>query len=140
MSRVRSNLVANLGSSVWLTLLSVAVFPLYIKYLGIEAYGLIGAFTAFQSFTALIDAGLRTVGAVGVLMFVSPTLDAFFVWQITINAVQTAALGWLLWRGLPPGDRRARFSMDGMLAVRRFAAGVVGVTLLGLMLQQVDKL
>jgi O-antigen/teichoic acid export membrane protein len=246
--RVRRNLIANFASSLWLSLLSLAFFPLYIKYLGVEAYGLIGAFTAIQSFSALVDAGLsttlnrelarlstdkdgapamrdlvrtlevvywalsisaalvlavaapvaarywfhrehlsaeevsravvlmginfaltwpssvyqgglmglqkqvsinvvtfvvgglRVLGTVVVLTAISPTLDAFFTWQIVTSILQTGAAGMLLWRELPASDTQGHFNLVQLRSVRRFAAGVVGITLLALLLQQSDKL
>src|SRR4051794_31044897 len=83
---------------------------------------------------------MRVTGAVGVLIFISPTLDAFFTWQIATSASLTASLGVLLWRALPPAAHTPKFSMEVLRATRRFAVGVVGITLLGLLLQQVDKL
>ena len=245
--RVRWNLVANFAGSGFLALLSLAFFPVYIRYLGVEAYGLVGAFTAIQSFSAVIDAGFgttlsrelarmsasagertrmrelvrtmevvywtlavvvavaltllagvaarhwvhpqtlsaneiaraltlmginfalvwpstiyqgglvglqhqvalnavtaavgaaRVFGSVAVLVFISATLDAFFVWQIVTSAMLTGALGVILWRALPAGSGAVRFSVERLRATRRFAAGVIGITLLGMLLQQADK-
>ncbi|KOR31756.1 hypothetical protein TI05_11605 [Achromatium sp. WMS3] len=38
--------------------MSLAFIPLYIKFLGIESFGLIGFFTTLQSIFALLDLGL----------------------------------------------------------------------------------
>lgn len=38
--------------------MSLAFIPVYIKFLGIESYGLIGFFASFQSLLALLDLGL----------------------------------------------------------------------------------
>ena len=56
--KVGRNLVAGLGSSLWTALLGFAVVPQYLKYLGIEAYGLIGFFTAAQAMFQILDFGL----------------------------------------------------------------------------------
>jgi O-antigen/teichoic acid export membrane protein len=45
-------------SSIWSALLGLAVVPLYLKYLGIEAYGLIGFFATMQAVLSLMDMGL----------------------------------------------------------------------------------
>jgi hypothetical protein len=37
--------------------MSLAFVPLYIKYLGIEAYGLIGIFVMLQAWLTLLDMG-----------------------------------------------------------------------------------
>ena len=248
VGHVRRNLVANVANSAWTTLLGVAFFPVYIRYLGVEAYGLIGAFTTIQTFAALIDSGMSTTvnrevarwsgrrdgaepmrdlvrtlevvywtlsvvvaigfavlsptlarhwvkpieltadevssaltlmginfallwpstvylgglmglqrqvrmnvamaviggvrvfGAVAVLAFVSATLRAFFMWQIVVSALQTAVVGFILWRSLPASTRAPAFSMERVRAVWGFTTAVAGITLLGVALQQADKL
>jgi O-antigen/teichoic acid export membrane protein len=52
------NLLAGFANSIWLALIGLAVVPLYIKYLGIEAYGLVGFFVTMQAVFQLLDMGL----------------------------------------------------------------------------------
>jgi O-antigen/teichoic acid export membrane protein len=59
-SRVRRNVAANLGGGVWSGLMSLVFIPLYVHFLGIEAYGLVGFFITLQSLFALLDLGLST--------------------------------------------------------------------------------
>jgi O-antigen/teichoic acid export membrane protein len=247
-SRVRRNLIANVGASVWMTVIGIVFFPVYISYLGVEAYGLIGLFTSLQAFSALIDAGfgatinrevarlsadprgakpmrdlvrtmellywalscvagialafaapmlaehwvqpvalseaqvaralmlmginfallwpstiylggllglqyqvrmnvamvliggLRAFGAVAVLTFIMPTLEAFFIWQILMSGLQTIVVGVLLWRSMPVCDGRAGFSLGQLNSVKNFTGAVIAITLLSLALQQSDKL
>jgi O-antigen/teichoic acid export membrane protein len=56
--RLSHNLLAGLANSIWLALIGLAVVPLYLKYLGIEAYGLIGFFATMQAVLQLLDMGL----------------------------------------------------------------------------------
>ncbi|MDP1620620.1 MAG: oligosaccharide flippase family protein, partial [bacterium] len=56
--RLSHNLLAGLANSIWLALIGLAVVPLYLKYLGIEAYGLIGFFATTQALLQLLDMGL----------------------------------------------------------------------------------
>ena len=56
--RLGRNLLAGLASSAWTALVSLAVVPFYLKYLGIEAYGLIGFFVTTQILLQLLDLGL----------------------------------------------------------------------------------
>ena len=56
--RLSRNLLAGLANSVWSALVGLAVVPFYLKYLGIEAYGLIGFFTTIQILLSLLDLGL----------------------------------------------------------------------------------
>lgn len=52
------NLIAGLASSIWIALIGLAVVPFYLKYLGIEAYGLIGFFVTTQAVMSLLDLGM----------------------------------------------------------------------------------
>lgn len=52
------NLLAGLANSVWSALVGLAVVPFYLKYLGIEAYGLIGFFVTTQALLQLLDMGM----------------------------------------------------------------------------------
>src|SRR5947208_2709137 len=58
VTTLRSNLVANYIGQGWSALMSLAFLPLYIKYLGMEAYGLIGLFATMQAWLALLDLGM----------------------------------------------------------------------------------
>lgn len=55
---VRRNVVANFLSGGWTVLLGLAMLPVYLRYLGIESYGLVGFFVALQAWLFLLDAGL----------------------------------------------------------------------------------
>lgn len=55
---MRLNLLAGVANSAWTALVMLAVVPLYLKYLGIEAYGLIGFFATTQALLQLLDMGL----------------------------------------------------------------------------------
>jgi O-antigen/teichoic acid export membrane protein len=52
------DLLAGVLNSVWSALVGFAVVPLYLRYLGIEAYGLIGFFATTQALLQLLDMGL----------------------------------------------------------------------------------
>jgi O-antigen/teichoic acid export membrane protein len=56
--RLGRNLLAGLANSIWTALVNLIAVPLYIKYLGIEAYGLIGFFATTQVLLSLLDLGL----------------------------------------------------------------------------------
>ena len=58
MPSVKLNTAANLAARVWTALVHLAFVPLYVRYLGIEAYGLIGVFTSLLALFALLDLGL----------------------------------------------------------------------------------
>lgn len=54
----KQNIVFNYISQFYVTIIGILTFPLYIKYMGAEAYGLIGFFTMLQALFSLLDIGL----------------------------------------------------------------------------------
>jgi O-antigen/teichoic acid export membrane protein len=60
LSLLKKNVVANFASNGWTALIGVALIPIYIKFLGIEAWGLIGIFASLQTICLLLDLGLST--------------------------------------------------------------------------------
>ncbi len=245
---LKRNLIANYLGQGWRALMSVAFIPLYVKYLGIEAYGLIGIYAMLQAWLVMFDMGMRptlnremarftgdahnaqsirdllrtieiisigvalvvalgiwaasdwlatdwlkveslssvvvaqafvvmglvtglsfvksvyvssiaglqkqvlqniitsvmataeSVGAVAILAWVSPTLEAFFLWQAVISIIMLVWLCIAVYRALPRTKRRARFSPLELMKIWRFAAGMLGITFLALLLSQVDKI
>jgi O-antigen/teichoic acid export membrane protein len=83
---------------------------------------------------------LRGVGAILILWLISPTIQAFFGWQIFISALSTCLVAFLLWRSLPPSREIPRFQRKQLSKVWRFAAGVTAISALGLVLLQADKI
>jgi len=58
MSRIRRNIVANTLGRGWSTLLGVGILPLYVRFLGAEAYGLVGLYGTIAVTCSLFDAGI----------------------------------------------------------------------------------
>jgi O-antigen/teichoic acid export membrane protein len=58
MGQFNRNIWANLLGNGWVTLTSFAFIPLYIHFLGIEAYGLVGIFATLQAVFGVMDMGL----------------------------------------------------------------------------------
>lgn len=245
---LKRNLIANYLGQGWTALIGLAFIPLYIKYLGIEAYGLIGLFAVLTAWLSLLDMGmtptlsremarftgghhtaqsirdlLRTIecialgialiitggmalaanwistswlmaealpfevvaqafalmglvtalrfietiyrsciiglqrqvlfnvvnsglatvrglGAVAVLAWVSPTIQAFFIWQGLLSLLTLGILAAITYASLPNSGRMARFSLLALRGVWRFAGGMIGITFLALLLTQVDKI
>jgi O-antigen/teichoic acid export membrane protein len=50
-------LLASYVGQTYVTLIGVVISPLYVRYLGVEGYGLVGIFTLMQSWLALLDFG-----------------------------------------------------------------------------------
>jgi O-antigen/teichoic acid export membrane protein len=248
LSPLKQNILANYLGNAWAAVMSLVFIPLYLHFLGIEAYGLVGLFATLQAMSFLLDLGLsntlnrelarlsvhpdkpgemgqlvrtleviywavaavigltvlllapflahhwvhperltpatvqqaflimglalacqwplgfysgglmglqrqvllnviniitatlRGAGAVLLLWLVSPTIQAFFIWQAAVGALQTLAVGWWLWRILPAGGPPPRFHPQVLRGVWRFAAGMSGISVLGLILFNMDKI
>jgi O-antigen/teichoic acid export membrane protein len=61
MPALRTNILANYAGQVWMALMGVAFIPLYIKLLGMEAFGLVGLMLSIQALTMLFDLGMGGV-------------------------------------------------------------------------------
>jgi O-antigen/teichoic acid export membrane protein len=247
MSRVFQNVVANLGGKAWTVLISLAVVPVYLRVLGIEAYGLMGVFLSLTAIFAILDLGLgnalnrrlaqlsvepdrgqdmrdllRTLeiaywavgisigvltallassiaahwvrpqqlsaesvaqtialmgaaiavqwpralytgglmglqrqvllnlvssasatvlnlGGVLIVVFIAPTLEALLLWIIAVSFGEVLLTRALLLRHLPAAPAAAVFSKRQFLSVWRFAAGMTGITVMAVILGQLDK-
>lgn len=245
---IKYNLIANYIGHVWVALMGLLFIPIYIKYLGIEAYGLIGLFAVLQAWLSLLDMGMaptlnrefsrfnggangairirdllrsvewimlaialltgaaisissswlaahwinssnlsyevvtkalslmgivtslrfiesiyksallglqrqviynalncmlatfRGFGAVGILAWISPTIEAFFIWQGVISLLSLGCMAAFVYCCLPKTVRRGKFSFQALNDVGAFASGMMGITFLSLLLTQVDKL
>ncbi|WP_439534785.1 oligosaccharide flippase family protein [Polymorphobacter sp.] len=246
--RTGRNIFANFVGQGVASLLSLALVPVYIRYIGIEAYAIVGLFVVIQSWMALLDLGmtptlgrevarftagtvaiqhirdllrsletiylglalvvaitltigapllatrwlqvetlpletvagalslvggvvalrfcegiyrgglmalqqqvwvnvmatllalLRSLGALAVLEWVSPTILAFLLWQGVVSLVSLAVLAVRLHISLPAAPRRPAFSVPALREVGGFAGGVFAISLLGVVLTQIDKL
>jgi O-antigen/teichoic acid export membrane protein len=58
MGRLGTNLFANVLGTGWAGVVQVVCVPLYVKILGMEAYGLVGFFVALQATLRILDLGL----------------------------------------------------------------------------------
>ncbi|MDQ3748648.1 MAG: oligosaccharide flippase family protein, partial [Acidobacteriota bacterium] len=52
------NVIANFVGNIWIASLSIIFVPIYLHYIGVESYGLIGFFSSIQAFITLLDFGL----------------------------------------------------------------------------------
>ena len=57
-SRLRRNLFSGYAASIWATLIQIVSIPIYIRFMGIESYGLIGFYLILQSTLQILDLGL----------------------------------------------------------------------------------
>ena len=52
------NIIANYAGQIYVALIGIALVPMYVKYMGIEAFGLVGFFAMLQAWFMLLDMGL----------------------------------------------------------------------------------
>lgn len=81
----------------------------------------------------------RTLGLLISLIYISPTVQMFFFWHICVNIFQTILVGIILWKSLPKDTEPARFDMEILRRLWRFTMGISGITILSIILTQLDK-
>lgn len=89
-----------------------------------------------SSFTAL----LRGAGGAVVVVYVSTDIRSFFEWQGLVAVIGVIITAISLYVILPSKTRRARFSVEALHKVRAYAGSMALITILVLLLTQVDKL
>lgn len=55
---LRHNIIANYVSQIYIALIGIIMVPIYVRYMGVEAYGLVGFFAMLQAWFQLLDLGL----------------------------------------------------------------------------------
>jgi O-antigen/teichoic acid export membrane protein len=85
-------------------------------------------------------ATLRSAGALAVLLWVSPTVVAFFWWYAAVGVGQSIVTAVAVWRALPQGQRRPRWAGYELRSSGRFAGGLFGVGILAMGVSQLDRL
>jgi O-antigen/teichoic acid export membrane protein len=80
------------------------------------------------------------VGAVLVLWLISPSILAYFIWQIFISIIQTLLLAYFVWKSLPVTQKQSAFQKHLLKKNWRFAAGMTGISIVATILTQTDKI
>lgn len=127
-----------LSTAIALMGLTVACrFPLGL-YLG----ALIGARRmGLASGIEIIMVTVANVGVVGILALVSPTIQAFFMWQALVAMINLLVIRAAAWSVVgEPGVRRPRFDLSAVQRIWRFSAGLAVTAVLGAVFVQSDKI
>lgn len=69
------NIAANYIGQIYLTVIGLVMVPVYVSYLGAEAYGLVGFFTMLQAWFLLLDLGLTPTLARELVRFRAGALE-----------------------------------------------------------------
>lgn len=149
-SSLRRNIFANYASQVYAALVGIVMVPLYLKYMGMEAYGLVGFFAVVQAWMQLLDFGLsQTLGReaakfnAGVTtveslnMFLRLLEIVFGILGVAIIVLGWAlgswvADSWLKLDTLDPADVAGCVGVVGFVLSLRLVSGVYRGGLLGL--------
>lgn len=147
---LKRNLLANYLGQGWVSLMGLAFVPIYIRYLGMEAYGLIGLFAVLQVWLTLLDmgmtptlnrevarytAGARSAESIGDLMRTFEVTCAGLALAITITVAAAAELiasDWLKVERLPVDVVADALVLMGVVAALRFVEGLYRGAILGL--------
>ena len=73
---LKKNIIANYVSQIYVTIIGIVILPIYLQYMGAEAYGLIGFFTMLQAWFNLLDMGLQPTIARETARFMGGATDA----------------------------------------------------------------
>ena len=152
-STLKNNIAANFAGSFWQALMGLVFVPLYIKFMGIESYGLIGLFTTLQVIFGLLDVGLgstltREMARLSVLpekkqemRNLVRTLETVY-WGIAVVAgVAIMSLSsiiaryWIKPGQLPPGTIEQALLLMGLVMVFQMPGGFYAGGLRGLQKQ-----
>lgn len=92
------------------------------------------------NFIFSVFASIRHIGALLILMWYSPTIQAFFLWQGFVSLLSLVVFSFFVYRLLPNPPASPVFSLTELKKVWRFAGGMMTITLLALLLTNIDKL
>ncbi len=90
------------------------------------------------SVISIVVTCVSCLGAIAILAFVSPTISAFFVWQVCVAVIHVGCMRWGAWKAVGYSKNNC-FDGNELKRIWRFSAGMSGVTISGLVLMQLDK-
>lgn len=76
MSNIKKNVVASYASQIYMAAIGIVLMPYYLRYMGAEAYGLIGFYSMLQGWFMLLDVGLTPTMVRETARFRGGSLDA----------------------------------------------------------------
>lgn len=153
MSSIRKNVIANYSGKAWAAVINLACIPFYIKYMGMEAYGLVGFFATLQPFLIILDMGLSPTvnrelarysiipGNEGKMRDLVRTLEVFYwgmavvIGIILVVATPAISTSWLKANSLPHAKIKQAVLLMGMSLVLQWPVGYYAGGLMGLQRQ-----
>jgi O-antigen/teichoic acid export membrane protein len=150
---LKRNLIANFLGQGWGALMGLAFIPVFIRYLGIESYGLIGLYAVLQACLGLLDMGMtptlsremaRFTGGQHSAQSIRNLLRSLEVVAFAVAALMAGAMWvcsgwiaseWLRSGSLPVATVAQAFGIMGLVTALRFLEGIYRSSLVGLQRQ-----
>jgi O-antigen/teichoic acid export membrane protein len=88
----------------------------------------------------LVFTTLKAVGVLVVLYFIQPRIELYFIWQAIVTLIYTLAMRWYVNKKINVAKFKAHFSTIELKIIWRFAAGIVGISLVTFFITQIDKI
>lgn len=138
---LKKNILANYASQIYVAAVSILMVPLYIKYMGAEAYGLVGFFAMLQVWFNLLDMGLTLTisresarfhgGAISVLEYrrLARALEGLFGLialaggGLLFALAEPIAAHWLNAQHLPTDETLASLRLIALVVALRWMSG-----------------
>lgn len=155
---LKKNVIANYFGNGWTAAMSLIFIPYYIKYLGMEAYGLIGFYTMLQACLILLDLGMtptlsremaRFTGGQHTPQSIRDLLRSLEIICLTVAGIYCLSIwlssdwvanNWLQAEKLSKESIAQAFIIMGLVTALRFIEGLYRGAILGLQKQVVFNL
>lgn len=89
MNKVLRNISANFFGQAWVALIGVVFVPVYLRFIGVEGYGLVGFFMLLASAMAIFDGGLGAVATREASLYESSSADSRFSIASKLRSIET---------------------------------------------------
>lgn len=150
---LKKNTIANYLGQGWIALMGLAFVPVYIRYLGVEAWGLVGFMSMMQAWFTLLDMGLTPTLSREMARFQAGEHSAQFIrnllrsLEVIYSGVAVAVIGlaflaapwvavhWLNAVQLPAASVAQAIGMMGLVLAARMAEQVYRGAIQGLQRQ-----
>lgn len=139
---LKANILTSYASQIYVTLIGIVMVPIYVKYMGAEAYGLVGFFAMLQAWFQLLDMGLTPTMARATARFNGGAGDALSLHRL-LRALEgifvgVAVLGggamvagasaiagsWLKVQELPLGEVQRAIMLMALIVSLRWMCGL----------------
>lgn len=146
---IKKNIIASYIGQIYVALIGIIMLPLYIKYMGAEAYGLVGFFSMLQASFVLLDLGLSPTISRETARFKSGSTNLLHFLRLyralTLIFVMIAVVGgaifvffadfivvkWLTLESLPEGIVIKCVQIMGVSVALRWMCGLVRGVIIG---------